>query len=223
MNTASLAVPRTRPAPGWPVPAALLVLTVVPLIAGALRLLELSGGPALLPSDRRFDGFPVALVAHILGAAVYAVVGAFQFLPRFRRHHLIWHRRAGRALAGAGLLVAGSALWLTLGYPPKAGTGDLLYAMRLIFASAMIASLVLGINAARHRDIRAHRTWMIRAYAIALAAGTQVFTEGLADALFSSTALGDDLAKTVGWLINLVVAEWVIRRPGRAGHTHITG
>ena len=71
-------------------------------------------------------------------------------------------------------MVAGSALWMTLFYAPQPGTGDLLYVLRLVFGSAMAACLVLGFTAIRRRDIAAHRAWMIRAYAIGLAAGTQV-------------------------------------------------
>jgi uncharacterized membrane protein len=203
---------RQQSGAGWPVPVALLALSVIPLAAGAFRLVQLAGGPTVIPADDRFAGFPAPLVAHIVGAAVYVVVGAFQFVPRFRRRHLAWHRRAGRLLAVAGLFVAGSALWMTLLYAPKPGTGELLYALRLLFASAMAASLVLGVRAARARDIAAHRAWMIRAYAIALAAGTQAFTEGLGTALFGTGELRGDLAKGAGWVINLAVAEWAIRR-----------
>jgi uncharacterized membrane protein YozB (DUF420 family) len=197
----------------WLVPPALIVLAAVPLIAGTLRLVQLAGGPAVMPADERFTGLPAALVAHIVGAAVFALVGAFQFVPVFRRRHLNWHRRAGRALAVAGFVVAGSALWLTLFYAPQPGTGALLYVLRMVFGSAMAASLVLGLAAIRRRDIVAHRAWMIRSYAIALAAGTQVFTEGLGGALLGVGETRGDVAKGAGWLINLTVAEWVIRRP----------
>jgi uncharacterized membrane protein len=156
-------------------------------------------------------------VVHIVGAAVYVLVGILQFLPRFRRRHLTWHRRAGRVLAVAGLLVAGSALWLTLFYAPQPGTGDLLFMLRLLFASAMVASLVLGVTAARRRDFAAHRAWMIRAYAIALAAGTQAFTEGIGEAVSGTGQLSGDLAKGAAWVINLTVAEWAIRRGTPAG------
>lgn len=219
--------PVTRPADpprgaaGWPVPVALIALSAIPLAAGTLRLVQLAGGPAVLPADERFAGFPAPLVVHILGAALYALVGAFQFVPRFRRRRLTWHRRAGRVLAAAGLAVAGSALWMTLLYSPKPGTGDLLYVLRLVFASAMAASLVLGVRAVRRRDIAAHRAWMIRAYAIGLAAGTQAFTEGIASGFFAVGELRDDLAKGAGWVINLAVAEWAVRRatmPTRTGH-----
>jgi uncharacterized membrane protein YozB (DUF420 family) len=197
------------------VPAALMALSLVPLTAGTLRLVQLAGGPALMPADDRFVGLPVPLVAHIAGAAVFALVGAFQFVPGIRRRHRGWHRGAGRVVAVAGLAVAGSALWLTLGYPAQPGTGDILYLLRLVLAPAMIACLVLGFTSIRRRDFGSHRAWMVRAYAIGLGAGTQVFTEGLGGALFGTGEVRGDLAKAAGWVVNLVVAEWVVRRPAR--------
>ena len=101
------------------------------------------------------------------------------------------------------------------GLQPKPGTGDLLFVLRLAFASAMAVFLVLGFNAARRRDIPAHRAWMVRAYAIGLAAGTQAFTEGIGSALLGTGEVRDDLAKGAGWVINIAIAEWVITRPAR--------
>jgi hypothetical protein len=202
---------------GWAVPAVLVALSAIPIVAGGLRLVQLSGGPHLIPADDRFAGFPLPLVAHIVGSAVYAVLGVLQFVPGLRRRHMQWHRRAGRVLTVAGLIVAGSALWMTLQYVAKPGTGALLLVLRLGFASAMAACLVLGFAAIRRRDIAAHRAWMIRAYAIAVAAGTQAFTEGIAGAVFGTSELVGDLAKGAGWVINLAVAEWAIRRPGSTG------
>jgi hypothetical protein len=104
---------------------------------------------------------------------------------------------------------------MTLVYSPQPGTGDLLYVLRLGFASSLAACLVLGVTSIRRRDVRAHRAWMIRAYAIALGAGTQPFTQGFGEALFGSGDLRGDLAKAAGWVVNLAVAEWAIRRPAR--------
>ena len=198
---------------GWLVPVPLLALSLIPLTAGTLRLVQLAGGPDAMPADPRFAGFPAPVVVHILGAAVYAVLGAFQFVPRFRRKNRGWHRRVGRGVIVAGLAVSGSALWMTLFYSPKPGTGDLLYLLRLVFGSAMVASLVLGFTAIRRRDIAAHRAWMIRAYALGLAAGTQAFTEGFGGALFGTGEVRGDLYKGAAWVINLAVAEWVVKSP----------
>lgn len=204
--------PRQSLRRSWLVPAALLMLSAVPVLAGTLRLVQLAGGPALIPADHRFGGFPLPLVVHIVGASTFAVVGAFQFVPRFRRRHRGWHRGAGRVMAGAGLAVAGSALWMTLFYPPQPGTGSLLYLLRLVFGSAMATCLVLGVTTIRRGDVAGHRAWMIRAYAIGLAAGTQAFTGGVGGALFGTGVVQGDLAKAAAWAINLAVAEWVIRR-----------
>jgi uncharacterized membrane protein len=203
---------RSRPRT-WPIPVALVALSAIPLTAGALRLVQLAGGPAVMPADPRFAGFPGALVAHIIGAAVFALVGAFQFVPRLRRHS--WHRRAGRVVAVAGLVVAVSALWLTLFYDPQPGSGTLLFVFRLVFAPAMTTCLVLGFTAIRRRDIAAHRAWMMRAYALGLGAGTQAFTEGIGEGLFGHGVLVADLSRGAAWVINLAIAEWFIRRPAR--------
>ena len=207
---------RQRRQRSWPVPTALLLLVAVPLLAGAFRVIQLAGGPELIPADHRFEGFPLPLVVHLVCATVYAIVGAFQLVPRFRNRHRGWHRGAGRVLVVAGLVVAGSALWMTLFYAPKPGTGILLYLLRLVFGSAMAAFLVLGVTTIRQGDVAGHRAWMIRAYAIGVAAGTQAFTGGIGEALFGTGVVQGDLAKAAGWMINLVVAEWVIRRPGTA-------
>jgi len=101
-----------------------------------------------------------------------------------------------------------------------------LLASRLVFGCALAGCLILGFTAIRRRDIPAHRAWMIRAYAVALAAGTQAFTQGIGGALLGAGEPYGDLAQGAGWVINLAVAEWVIRRPARPGrrsrHRHTT-
>ncbi|MDT4986758.1 MAG: hypothetical protein QOI74_852 [Micromonosporaceae bacterium] len=212
----------TRPAPhrrpgtpggsAWRVPAALVILSIVPVVAGSLRLIELAGGPQLLPTNPRIDAVPAPVVVHILAAALYALLGAFQFSPRLRRGQPHWHRTSGRILIAAGLVVAASGLWMTLFYTGAPG-GDLLWAARLVVGSAIAASIVLGFTAIRRRDIAAHRAWMIRAYALAVGAGTQAFTQGIGEALFGTSNLSTALSVSSGWVINAAVAEWVIGRP----------
>jgi uncharacterized membrane protein len=196
----------------WRVPAALLVLSAIPVVAGSLRLLEIAGGAQLLPANPRIDAVPAPVVVHIVAAAVFAILGVFQFSARLRRRRPSWHRRSGRVLVGTGLAVAGSGLWMTLFYTGAPG-GQLLWAVRLLVGSAMAAFIVLGFTAIRRRDIAAHRAWMIRAYALAVGAGTQAFTQGVGEALFGTGELSTALSMSAGWVINVAVAEWVIRRP----------
>ena len=204
----------------WLVPLGLVALSAIPILAGSLRLVDLSGGAALLPAKLTS---PLPLVVHIVSASVYSVLGALQFSAGFRRRRPGWHRAAGRLLVVLGLAVALSALWMTTSTPRPGGSGELYHLFRLFFGSAMLLSIVLGFRAIRRRDVTRHRAWMIRAYAIALAAGAQVFTLGIGEAIVGKGDTSSALFAGAGWVINLAVAEWVIRRrptrravPGRA-------
>lgn len=202
----------TRRTDRW-VPVGLVALAAIPVLAGTSRLLEILGGPELIPTDARFAASPAPVVVHVAAAIGYALVGAFQFSAGIRRRHPGWHRRAGRVLVALGLAVALSALWMTLTFPRKEGTGDLLYVFRLLFGSGMAMSIILGLAAIRRRNIARHRAWMTRAYALALGAGTQAFTVGFGGAVFGTGVVRTDLMMGAGWAINLAVAEWIIRRP----------
>jgi uncharacterized membrane protein len=206
---------------GWLVPSGLILLVVIPLASGALRLIELAGGPKIMPANPPMAAMPLPVVVHIVNASVFALLGAFQFVTGFGRRKLGWHRVAGRLVVACGLLVGLSGLWMTVFYPRAEGTGDLLYALRLLFGSAMVVSIVLGFAAIRRGDVIGHRAWMTRAYAIGLGAGTQVLT-GMAASLIVSqpSALSGALSMGAGWVINLAVAEWAIRkRPARPART----
>ena len=194
-------------------PAALLGLGAIPVVIGSIRLVELVGGPELMPTDPRFAASPVPVVVHVVTAIPYLVLGAFQFSARIRRRHRAWHRRAGRLLVVLGLAAALSALWMTLFFPFKEGTGVLLFVFRLLAGTGMAYGLVAGVRYARRRQIRQHRAWMARAYALGLGAGTQAFTVGFGEALFGSGVVRTDLMMGFAWALNLAVAEWFIRRP----------
>ena len=118
------------------------------------------------------------------------------------------------ALGFLALAVAFSGLWMTLAYDLKPGTGVLLYGFRLAVGTAMAASVVLGFAAIRRGDVPRHRAWMTRAYALALGAGTQVFTGAIRDAWLGTSVLANDLSMGAAWALNLAVAEYAIRRTG---------
>ena len=204
-------------APKWLVPA-LLMLSLPPLAAGAFRLGQLAGGAEITPANARFFAAPLPVVLHILGAAVYALLGAFQFSTGFRRRWPGWHRAAGWLLIPCGLVVGLSGVWMTLFYPRANGDGDLLYALRLLFGSAMVVSIVLGVTTIRRRNVAGHRAWMARAYAIGVGAGTQMLTLMAGELIAGPPSeLSRALLMGAAWVINLAVAEWAIRqRPAPA-------
>jgi uncharacterized membrane protein len=198
----------------WLLPAALVVFGLLPALARGLAGLAAASNPDTAPPEARFD-LSAPLMVHLISGTAYAVLGAFQFSASFRRGHRVWHRRAGRVLIALGLTASLSAVWLTLFYDGKDDTGALLNSLRLLFASAMSASLVLALAAIRRRDVAGHRAWMIRGYAIALGAATQIFTLGFGEAIFGGSTLARAWLTGAGWVINLAVAEWFVRRRPR--------
>ena len=197
----------------WLVPTALIMLVVIPLAAGAFRLTQLAGGAAITPENARFFASPLPVVLHIVSVSLYSVLGAFQFVPSFRKRRRSWHRIVGRILIPCGLVAALSGLWMTQFYPWPKGDGEILYGLRLLFGSAMLLSILLGVAAIWRRDFVRHGDWMLRGYAIGMGAGTQVLT-----GLFGALIFGEpgELPRAMlmgaGWVINLAVAEWIIRR-----------
>ena len=202
-----------RPGPQWPVPTALILLSIIPVIAGAARLTELTGGAPITAQNARFFASPVPVVIHIVSVTVYSLLGAFQFVSALRGSRG-WHRTAGSVLIPAGLLAALSGLWMSAFYPLPDGTTDV--PIRLFFGAAMLASIILGIVAVRRRDFVGHGAWMTRGYAIGVGAGTQALViSGWLFLVGTPGELTRALLMAAAWLINLAVAEYVIRRRAR--------
>jgi len=195
----------------WLIPVGLIVLSLVPILAGALRITELTTGGEVTPANERFFSSPIPVIAHILAATTYLVLGSFQFVPRLRHGRPSWHRIAGRILVPAGLIAALTGMWMGVFYPRP----EYDMVVRLVFGAAMAASILLGLRAVLRRDFDTHRAWMIRGYAIGIGAGTQVLT-ALAWLLVTGGATPDGPTTcallVAGWVINLAVAETVIRR-----------
>jgi uncharacterized membrane protein len=207
----------------WPIPTALVLLSVVPMLGGALRVADLASGAAVTPDNERFIAMPVPVLLHIFGATIFCVLGAFQFAPGLRRGHPRWHRRAGRLLVLCGLTAAGSGLWMTAFYPHPPIDGPLLIGFRFTFGTAMFVAVALGLRAILRRDVRHHRAWMMRGYAIAQGAGTQAVLFGLWAATGNATTeLSRALIHAAAWVLNLCIAEWLIgRRPAPRPATRI--
>jgi len=101
-------------------------------------------------------------------------------------------------------------------YPHPPGDGAILLVLRLVFGCAMVASIGLGIRGIVRRDFIRHSAWMTRAYAIGVGAGTQALVLIPQSIIFgSSNELSRAMFIGAAWLINLAVAEYVLRRRAR--------
>ncbi len=205
----------------WLIPGSLLLLAILPMVGGAHRVAELIVGARITEANARFFAAPLPIMLHVISCSVYFILGAFQFSPKFRRSNPAWHRAAGRVLIPAGLVSAASGMWMAAFYPPLFGNGVVITYIRLFVGVAMSIFICLGFVAIRQRAFANHRTWMIRTYALAIAAGTQPLTLGLAYAVrgnFDEPTYTSGLA--AGWLVNMAVAEWIIRRNRTRSGSH---
>ena len=181
---------------------------------------ELMSRPEITADNARFVASPIPVTVHIVSVTVYSLLGALQFVPLLRRGRHNWHRIAGRILVPAGALVALTGLWMNFFYPRPPGDGESLVIVRLVVGLAMLASILLAVVAIRRRDFSSHGAWKTRGYAIALGAGTQVFTMLPWVLIFGPIGAADELPRTLlmtaGRVINLAAAEYIIRRrPGQ--------
>jgi uncharacterized membrane protein len=159
------------------------------------------------------------LVAHVFAALVALVLGPLQFLPAIRAHRR-WHRRIGRAYLLAGVLPAAVAA-----VPVALLSGRFVTQVGLVIpAIAWLVTGWLAVRAIRRGDVEAHRAWMTRNYALTfLAVTARIVVPVVLLALLATGAVARADASTaaaalipigqvLGWMINLVVAEVLIRR-----------
>lgn len=198
----------------WFILIGLLLLSFIPSVGGIFRLVELGSGSEFLPENPRIQSAPTPIVFHLLSVVPYCILGAFQFLPSFRKTYPNWHRKAGRLLVGAGIISAITGLWMTHYYSfPDDLQGDLLYVVRILVGTAMIAFIMLGLSSVLKKRIRQHQAWMIRAYALGQGAGTQVLiTIPWLLTVGEPMGLTRDISMSLAWVINIFVGEWAIRK-----------
>jgi hypothetical protein len=200
------------------VPVVLVLLSVVPTFGGIARLMSVTHDTTVTPDNARFLHAPVPVVIHIFSATLFCILGAFQFSHRFRLRWPNLHRRVGRVLGFCGLLAGATGLWMTAFYEiPTSLQGPLLYGVRLAVAAAMMVSIIIAWRSILLRDVARHEAFMIRAYALGQGAGTQVLVL-LPWMLISGESGGvtRDALMTLSWVINVVLAEAIVRRRVRS-------
>jgi uncharacterized membrane protein len=148
------------------------------------------------------------LLVHILGAATALLIGAFQFLPGVRQRWPGRHRWVGRVYV-AGCMVGGAAgLVIALGSTagPIASLGFGLLAVLWLFTTGVAWRMA---RAGRYAD---HRAWMIRSWALTLAAVTLRLYLPLALVLGAPMPGAYRAIAFLAWMPNLALAELYLRR-----------
>jgi uncharacterized membrane protein len=154
-----------------------------------------------------FDQRPIVAPMHFLGGAIALAIGAFQLNTSLRRRFLNLHRWLGRVYVIA--IVFGGASGLVM---VTTSTGGI--TSHLGFGLLAIAWLGTTLNAYRHirqQNFKAHEEWMIRSYAVTLAAVTLRIYLPLSQIADIDFLTAYPVISWLCWVPNLLVAEWIVR------------
>lgn len=153
-----------------------------------------------------FTSLPVAIALHLVGGLVAIVIGAFQVNSRLRARFLPTHRWMGRVYVGAVLIGGIAGLVLA-----RNSFGGLV----THFGFGLMAVLWLGTTMTayvhiRRGDIQTHRAWMLRSYALTLAAVTLRIYLPLSQVAGIEFEQAYQAISWLCWVPNLLIVEWFI-------------
>lgn len=178
------------------------------------RIVEPLVNPKYGPFDAAINENSFLTWLHIVPGTIYLVLGVLQFVKRLRTGYPQLHRWFGRICVTAGLIIGSTALLMSF-ITPIGGLNETF--ATVTFASLFLFALLKGFVHILRREVKQHREWMIRAFAIALAIATvrpivgMFFAfSGLTPREFFGTAFW------LGFTIHLIAAEvWLnYTRPG---------
>jgi uncharacterized membrane protein len=183
-----------------------LVVVAYAVLAYGFQPLGKFGLPEM---GANFRAHALGIQLHVFAASIALLLGPLQFYQRLRGRWPRLHRITGRLYLGAGVAIGGLAgLYMaTFAY------GGLV--AKLGFATLALAWLGSGFRAyraIRAGDIATHRRWMVRNFALTLAAVTLRIllpVSGLSGIPFATAY---PAIAWLCWVPNLLVAEWILAR-----------
>lgn len=193
---------------------ALAVITLAFLIRQAPPYLAMDSGQSRIPLQ--FPLHYALLVGHVGFGSVALVTMCLQLWPWLRRQHPAVHRWAGRVYVFGGALP--STLFALAMFPVSFPAGSIGVLMSAVLWSA---TALVGYWHARQRRWREHRRWMIYSFAIVWGQVIWGFVIGMSWLWWSPWSESVDFryvaetARWVGWVSNLIVAQWWLERTAR--------
>ena len=194
----------------------LVLSSAIALYTGLVLLLPGFGAPFV--AGLRLSA-PGAVVAHLAGGLVALATGPWQFSRRIRTRRTHVHRWLGRVYVVA--VVAGSLGALALA--PLSQEGFVTHVGFGLLGLLWLGATIQAYRCIRKRDLPSHRDWMIRSFALTLAAVTLRIHLPLGLAAGLSFHDAYQAVAWVSWVPNLVAAEWFVlsrRRGDDFGGSH---
>jgi uncharacterized membrane protein len=152
----------------YPLVFTLLFFSAIPIMMSLARTVQIPMGD--LPLDAaKFLPVPVWHWFHAFTGMLFAALGPLQFGRVLQQRYGLVHRLMGRVFAAAGFVLGGSGLAIFL----QVSNSSSLFVdvMRVSAGAALILSLFVALLRIRQGHVAAHRTWMIRSYAIGAGSG----------------------------------------------------
>jgi uncharacterized membrane protein len=211
------ATPRAR-VPRWWWLTAVLAAGVS---AYALRYV-IVGERAYVPElAASFRARPLAITVHTLFGPLALTLGLVNLLPAMRqRRRWAAHRLAGRVYLVSALALGSAGFYLA--WHAAGGSGA-----RVGFALLAVATLttvVQGYRSIRQGEVRRHREWMLRSYALIFGAVTlRLWLPILIVAYQGQFLPAYRWVAWLSWVPNLLWVEWVIRRGWRPAYVRADG
>ena len=191
-----------------------IVMTLSAFLVAAYAI-ALLGMPDVRPPFlvQLFSVSPSAIALHLSGGIAAIVLGAFQLNSRLRKIYLPAHRWLGRIYVVAVVVggIAGFVLAInsTGGLVAHFGFG--------MMAVCWVGSTLTAYRYIRAKNVAAHKDWMLRSYALTLAAVTLRIYIGISQANGMDFITTYQTVSWMCWVPNLLIVEWfVISRRSRA-------
>lgn len=168
---------------------------------------ERAYGPDFAPS---FRARPLTVMAHTLFGPIALTLGLVNLLPAMRQRRR-WpvHRWLGRIYLISSIVLGLAGLSLSFhaagGVGPRTAFG--------LLALAVLGTSLMGYRSIRVRDVRHHREWMLRSYALIFAAVTlRIWMPILIIANHGQFVPAYRWTAWLCWVPNVLFVEWMIRR-----------
>jgi predicted membrane protein DUF2306 len=155
------------------------------------------------------DHYRIAFYSHIFSSLFVLFSGAFLFSNYILKNHPTIHRWVGKSYVALLLFISAPSGMVMAFY---ANGGWLAKVSFLILTPIWWWFTYKGYQTARRQQFNAHKSWMIRSYALTLSAiSLRLYQMGLSSFLYIDPVTQYILVSWVSWIGNLIIAEMIIR------------
>lgn len=200
-----------RPSTTWMAARGRTLLKSIMIFLGSLvalasyrYLFGSAGVPETILANRYFHGW---VLVHATSSATALLLGPLQFMTSLRQNRPLVHRSIGAIYVSACLAGGLSALPLAIGTV----TGPVATAGFVALGAIWMATTAVAVTSILSGNVAAHRRWMVRSFALTLAAVTLRLYLFVAGVLHIDFFLAYPVIAWACWLPNILLVEWYLR------------